>query len=146
MLHQPQLPRPTAVTKGSTWADIWSGISTLSKQNQNLVQYLQSYLTSVYNWLVPAKYNVTIVTAALLPYPINATDGFLASVAGTITLPLASGSGRVIIVKNVDTGGGTVSVTPQATDTIDGGGATMITLANDSVRFIDAATMQWMIW
>lgn len=146
MLHQPQLPRPVGVAKGTTWTDIWNGIATLSKQAQNLSQYLQSYLTSVYNWLVPFKYNVTIVTPALLPYTVNATDGFLASVAGTITLPLASGSGRVIIVKNVDASGGTVTVAPQAADTIDGGAATNITVQNDAIRLIDAAQTQWMIW
>lgn len=142
-ITKPQLPRPVAVVKGKTWDDIWGGIATLSKQNQNLVQYLQHYLTLVYNWLVPPKLNVSIV---LPPYTVNATDAFIASPAGAITLPISSGSGRIIVVKNVDMNGGTVMVSPQGADTIDGGGVTTITLQNDTVRFIDGAVGQWMIW
>jgi hypothetical protein len=144
--YKPDLPRPVAVVKGSTWADIWNGIATLSKQNQNLVQYLQNYLTNLFKWIVPAKYIVTIVDGGSLPYTVNATDAFVAGPAGTYTLPPASGSGRVIIVKNVDTTGGVVMVVPQGTDTIDGGGETDITLANNAIRLIDGAPGQWMIW
>lgn len=144
--YQPQLPRPVAVVTGSTWADIWKGIATLSKQNQNLVQYLQNYLTQLFKWLVPTKLAVNIVSAGSLPYTVNAQDTFVAGPAGTYTLPSASGSGRVIIGKNLDTAGGIMQWFPQGTDTIDGGAEIDITIADDAVRFIDGATGAWYIW
>jgi len=143
VLDKPQLPRPVGVVKGKTWADIWSGIATLSKQNQNLVQYLQNFLTQTYNWLVPAKYNISVVVS---PYNANATDAFIAASAGAVTLPMSSGGGRVIIVKNIDTSGGAVVITAQGTDTIDGNSTVSITIQNDTVRVIDGAVGQWMIW
>lgn len=125
-ITKPQLPRPVAVVKGSTWADIWNGIATLSKQNQNLVQYLQTYLTHVYNWLVPPKLNVSVVTPLLnQPYTINATDAFIASTGGQINLPQSAGSGRVITIKNIDPNNAGVAITPFGTDAIDGLGATV---------------------
>lgn len=143
MLDKPQLPRPVAVVRGKKWEDIWNGIATLSKQNQNLVQYLQNYLTLIYNWLVPPKFNVSVVIA---PYTVNATDAFIAATAGAVTLPMSSGGGRIIVVKNIDTNGGTVVITPQGTDTIDGATSVPITLMNDAVRLVDGAVGQWMIW
>jgi hypothetical protein len=141
--YQPQLPRPVAVVTGSTWADIWKGIATLSKQNQNLVQYLQNYLTQLFKWLVPTKFAVNIV--ATLPYTVNETDTVVAGPAGTYTLPASSGSGRVIIGKNLDTAGGTMVWLPNGTDTIDGGAEIDITIANDTVWFLDGAVGQWLI-
>lgn len=145
MLHQPQLPRPVAVVKGSTWADIWAGFGTLSKQNQNLIQYLQNYLTTVYQWLAPPKVNVGIITGSQLPYTINATDMFVAPTAGVVNVPASNGGGRVLTIKNLDTGGGTVAVTANGTDTIDGQAVYNLTTQYQVVRLVDGAVGQWMI-
>lgn len=149
--YQPQLPRPVAVVRGSTWADIWKGIATLSQQNQNLVQYLQNWLTNFFKWSVPFKYAVVLVPAAQSPYqallPPNSSEvAFIAMESGELDLPGATGSGRVIIVKKTDATPNPVAVTPNGTDTIDGGGVAAVVNQYDALRLIDAALGQWFIW
>lgn len=141
-ITKPQLPRPVAVVTGSTWKDIWNGIGTLSKQNQNLVQYLQTYLTHVYNWLVPPKVNVSVV---LPPYIVNATDAFIAATAGTVNLPQTSGSGRVITIKNIDPASAGVLITPVAPDMIDGGTTYLLGPEFEVVSLVDGQVGQWWI-
>lgn len=141
-ITKPQLPRPVAVVTGKTWKEIWDGIATLSKQNQNLVQYLQTYLTHVYNWLVPPKLNVSVVTP---PYTVNATDAFIAAPAGSITLPQSNGSGRVITIKNIDPASGGVLITPFGTDMIDGGTTYLLGPEFEVVSLVDGQAGQWWI-
>jgi hypothetical protein len=141
-ITKPQLPRPVAVVKGSTWTDIWNGIATLSKQNQNLVQYLQTYLTHVYNWLVPPKVDVSVVVP---PYTINATDSFIAATGGQINLPQSSGSGRVITIKNIDPASAGVLITPDGTDMIDGGTTYLLGPEFEVVSLVDGQVGQWWI-
>jgi hypothetical protein len=146
MLDKPQLPRPVAVVKGTTWADIWNGIATLSKQNQNLVQYLQHYLTLVYNRLVPPKVNVSVVVS---PYTVNATDAFVAATAGPVQLPPTNGSGRVITIKNIDPSNAPVAITPYGSDAIDGGGAGapyLLAPEFQVVSLVDGQAGQWWIY
>ena len=143
MLYQPQLPRPQPVQRAKKWDDIWNGFTTLSKQNQNLVQYLQNYLTQVYNWLVPPKVNVSM---ALPPYTVNGTDAFIYSAGGTIQLPATSGSGRVITIKNLDMGSVAVVITPTGTDTIDGQPTYALGPLYEVISLVDATAGQWMIY
>jgi hypothetical protein len=57
----------------------------------------------------------------------------------TVTIPTASGSGRLIIIKNVNTGTITVS---KAGDTIDGETSQKV-LARDSMSIFDYAANKW---
>lgn len=144
MLDKPQLPRPVAVVTGKTWQDIWAGIATLSKQNQNLVEYLQNYLTKVYHAVVPSAVAVSIVQT---PYIVNATDTFIGAVAGPVTLPFASGSGRLITIKKLDASPAPVVVTPSGTDTIDGvAGVYNLGPQWALLPLIDGAIGQWLIF
>jgi len=61
----------------------------------------------------------------------------------TVTLPVATASGRVITVKNVNQG--TVEVTPDGADTIDGVNSAAILGKYESVRLLDYAANAWAI-
>ena len=61
------------------------------------------------------------------------------------TLPAATGSGQEYVIKKVDSGTGTVAVTPNGTDTIDGAVSFTLSAQYKYVRLIDGASGAWSV-
>ena len=61
----------------------------------------------------------------------------------TVTLPVAAATGRRIIVKNINKG--TVELTPNGTDTIEGANKAALVMKNDSCTVVDYAANKWVV-
>ncbi len=96
----------------------------------------------------PLVYTPKVVANSDSPYDVVAADMFLAVWAGVstptvINLPAATGSGRVIIVKKVDSNAQDVTVTAANFDIIDGTATVNISAQYTAFSFIDYAAGQW---
>jgi hypothetical protein len=93
--------------------------------------------------------NVTTITAASSPYTVVSTDSLIIcnAVAGAIiiNLPLATGSGREIDVKqtNANAGGNTCTITRAGADNIDGAIAVVMSAQFASVKIVDSSSGTW---
>ena len=89
------------------------------------------------------------VTAISAAYTVAPTDQYIeATTSGTsyaITLPAATGSGRTLNIKKV-TSGNTITITPNGTDTIDGGANLTLKQQNTAYSLIDAVAGKWEIY
>jgi hypothetical protein len=92
----------------------------------------------------------TIDTATDFPYTVDADDFYIriedgGTIGGTITLPTATGSGRVLVIKDTTGSAGSVSFTVQrsGSDTIDGATSTSINTNFQTIRLIDAVSGKW---
>jgi hypothetical protein len=134
------------------WRAIQTGFDGVYKLLAGLVLYLQTYLTKVYNAVVPTQFIVVTIDNTFSPYTVGATDELIAASAGAaaatvVNLPVATGSGRTLVVKKMDANAQNIAVTPSGTDTIDGANAAVnITLRWDKVRLVDLAAGAWGTW
>jgi hypothetical protein len=93
--------------------------------------------------------NLTVVAVSTTPYNVGASDQFIGASASAgsdtvINLPAATGSGRVIIVKKMDSNAHNIDVTPNGTDTIDGlNAADVIAVQYASVNYVDYGAGAW---
>lgn len=115
----------------------------------SLVLYLQQYLYSVYQAIVPTAFTPANINHVASPYTVQPTDTFIAASAGAaadtiVNLPAAIGTGRVIVVKKVDANAHNIVVTPAGTDKIDGvAGPDTITVQWAAVSYLDYLQGQW---
>jgi hypothetical protein len=151
-LQPPQIqPTVGATPPISDWKSIHLALAHTYTLLRGLVLYLQTYLTSVYNAVVPTQFIVVTVSAALSPYTVGNTDEFIAASAGAaaatvIDLPAATASGRAIVIKKMDANAFNITVTPAGTDTIDGNAVVNIAIQNDALRLVDLAAGAWGTW
>jgi len=88
--------------------------------------------------------SVTVIETQTGAYALLSTDYFVpASGNFAVTLPAATGTGKVYVVKNVGTG--TITLTPTGADTIDGETTIPMTTQYESVEVVDAASASWLI-
>jgi hypothetical protein len=92
----------------------------------------------------------TIDTGTDFPYTVDADDFYIriedgGTIGGTITLPTATGSGRVLVIKDTTGTAGSASFTVQrsGSDTIDGATSTSINTNFQTIRLIDAVSGKW---
>jgi len=92
----------------------------------------------------------TIDTATDFPYTVDADDFYIriedvGANGGTITLPTATGSGRVLVIKDTTGSAGSAPFTVQrsGSDTIDGATSTSINTNFQTIRLIDAVSGKW---
>ena len=82
-----------------------------------------------------------ITTVSSGPYAVLATDDEIRfNGTFTVTLPAATGSGRPLALKNIGTG--TITITPDGTDTIDGFSSVYL-YQRGGYGLIDGATGRW---
>jgi hypothetical protein len=92
----------------------------------------------------------TIDTSTDFPYTVGATDYYVriedgGTIGGTITLPAATGSGRLLTFKDATGSAGAASFTIQraGTDTIDGATSVSLNTNFGTVKLIDGASGKW---
>jgi hypothetical protein len=92
----------------------------------------------------------TIDTGTDFPYTVDADDFYIriedgGTIGGTITLPTATGTGRVLVIKDTTGSAGSASFTVQrsGSDTIDGATSTSINTNFQTIRLIDAVSGKW---
>jgi hypothetical protein len=92
----------------------------------------------------------TIDTSTDFPYTVGATDYYVriedgGTIGGTITLPAATGSGRLLTFKDTTGSAGAASFTIQraGTDTIDGATSVSLNTNFGTVKLIDGASGKW---
>jgi len=124
MLIKPQLPPVPQVQPGNQWGAIWAGFGTLVHYIQALVLYLQTYLTRVEQAVNSSAPVFIVLTAA------------------SYTLPTAAATQAQYVVKNLSGGGATLS--PNGSDTIDGGGAVSMS-SLEALAVLDYAVGSWAI-
>jgi hypothetical protein len=144
LLTKPQIQPTVGTAPQGTSVKTSAAFVTTYKLLSGLVLYLQSYLTKVYNAVVPSQFNPVSVTSAQSPYNIALTDEFIRAQAGTYILPPATGSGRTIIFFNVD--GGTVNIVPNGSDTLNGSGTISFATQYEMVQVVDGASGAWSYW
>ncbi len=149
-LRKPQVPTPVNTGKIANWAGIAQAFTGNDTYLRSLVLYLQQYLYSIYQFVVPTQFAPTNIDFSLSPYAIQSTDTFIAASAGAgadtvVNLPAAVGSGRIVIVKKVDANPHNIAVTPVVvTDVIDGAtGPDAITMQWAAVSYIDYLQGAW---
>ena len=90
--------------------------------------------------------SVTQISAA---YTVISTDQYIeastSSANYAVTLPAATGSGRVISIKKI-TQSNTITITPNGTDTIDSSASLSLKQAMTAYTLIDAAAGKWEIF
>jgi hypothetical protein len=92
----------------------------------------------------------TIDTSTDFPYTVGATDYYVriedgGTIGGTITLPAATGSGRLLTFKDATGSAGAAPFTIQraGTDTIDGATSVSLNTNFGTVKLIDGASGKW---
>ena len=92
----------------------------------------------------------TTVPTASCPYTVLSTDVLLLvgstalTAACTITMPAATGTNRVILVKKIDSAAYAVNVTHAASDTFDGvTGPVAISIQYEELGFVDYTSGKW---
>jgi hypothetical protein len=148
---QPPQVQPTVgnAPPVSDWHSIHHGFTHTFKLLRGLSLYLQTYLTNVYNAVVPRQYVLVTLDATLSPYTVGATESYVAAFAGVaadtiVLLPAATGSGRELEISKRDGNAFNIAVTPFGTDTInDTTGAANITIQYDALRLRDIGVGQW---
>jgi hypothetical protein len=148
-LIKSQVPNPPTLQRPSNWAGIGTVIGQIQTYLNALALYLQTYLGRIYQVLVPLQYPVMVVTNAESPYVLGATDVFLAAAAGastvtTIDLPVAAGTGRVVVVTKTDSNAHDIIILPSGSDTINGATSYSLTSQYASVSLIDAIVGEWL--
>jgi hypothetical protein len=88
---------------------------------------------------------MTVVSVSASPYNIISTDEFIVITAGIITvnLPAATGSRRILNIKNISVSDATLS--PNGSDTIDGVSGSQTLNEYDSITVIDYSAAKWAI-
>ena len=79
-------------------------------------------------------------------YNVVATDYLILcdkATAMTVNLPATTGSGRELVIKNINTG--MVTVDGNLSDTIDGVATILLASQYDSITIVDGATNKWYI-
>ena len=151
-LGKPDIPPArNLVQRGSDWNSIWKAFTQLTTYLSSLTVYLQTYLTRVYNALVPLQFPSQTISNAQSPYSVQNQDVFLAVAASAsaptqINLPPAGGTSRVIIVKKTDANVENVTLQAAGSDRIDGVGTYSLAAQWNAVAIEDAAAGQWLIW
>lgn len=91
---------------------------------------------------------VTAIDDTDSPYTVISTDETIAgnatSGAITVNLPLATGSGRMLTIKKVDTSANTITVDGNGSETIDGSETHVLT-SYESITIVDNASGTWII-
>ena len=151
MLSKPQIPTPQQIQGPRDWGSLAANFTQITSYLQNNVRYLQQYLGTVHNSIVPFQLPPTGVGNGQSPYTVLGTDVFIAASSGstsntTINLPVATGSGRTIIIKKIDANAHNVVVMASGSDTIDGSASFSITLQYQSISVNDAAAGSWFIF
>lgn len=87
---------------------------------------------------------------ATTPYAVAASDGFVGGSATigadqVVTLPAATGTGRLLYVKKMDANAHNVVLTPAGADTIDGAATYLLTTQYQAVAVLDSASAVWSI-
>lgn len=119
----------------------WIGISTHIADGQTLGDELW-FNGTVWGRRAGKTYRLNIQTAT---YTALATDDLIIcnkSSAMTINLPAASGSGKKLVIKNINTG--TVTVDGNSSDTIDGE-TTQSLYQWEGIQLIDYAANVWVV-
>lgn len=125
MLGKPQIPTPQQLQRPQNWGAMGENFTQVTKYLQDHVRYLQQYLAQVYGAVVLAT--PTFVAAATSPYK----------------LPSATGSQAQFIVKNLT--GGSLTVNPTGSDTIDGSSSYVMSVPLQSTTFVDYGAGTWAI-
>jgi hypothetical protein len=90
---------------------------------------------------------VTVLSSASSPYTVLSTDSYLAcNAAGgaiTITLPLATATGRELTVKKTDSSANACTLTRASSDTIDGATTLALTAQNAAAKVLDRVSGVW---
>jgi hypothetical protein len=90
---------------------------------------------------------VTVLSSASSPYTVLSTDSYLAcNAAGgavTITLPLATGTGRELTVKKTDSTANACTFTRAGSDLIDGATTVALTAQNAAAKILDRVSGVW---
>ena len=114
--------------------------SRLAANATSTNKYLRSVSGGVPSWepltTVVTKTTTYVLTVADDAVVCNSITAF------TVTLPVATGSGRVFKIKNINTG--TVTVDGDSSDTIDAD-STVLLGQWDSVQLVDYAANKWII-
>ena len=152
LLTKPQI-QPTIGNAPSVknWADMQKGFGGIYQLLRGLALYLQTYLTKVYNAVVPTQFVVVTVAHSLSPYSVGGTESFIAASAGasadtTIDLPSATGSGRFMIVSKEDAHAHNVIIAAAAGDLINGAATYDLTSQYQIARLEDLAANVWRLW
>ena len=89
----------------------------------------------------------TDVTAAT--YTVSPTDSdiYVDATSGnkTVSLPAATGTGRILTIKKIDSSANTVTVAASGSETIDGANTQIISAQYVSITIQDAASGTWYI-
>lgn len=151
MLGKPQIPTPPQLQAVSNWGSLATNFTQVTSYLQNLVRYLQQYLGTTYNAIAPLQFATVNIVQAQSPYGVQATDVLInasasASAATEVDLPASTGSGRALIVIKVDANAENINVTPNGSDTINGGGAVALASQYNLVRLVDGQSGNWLEW
>ena len=93
---------------------------------------------------------VTVTPNSSTPYSETATAGHKVVLhdasAGAIThnLPTAVGNGAILTIKKIDSSTNTITVDPNSTETIDGGGTAVLQVQYESISLVSDGT-NWVI-
>ncbi len=123
--------------------------------NQNLANYPSTHTNFTTGFFVPLNltnasaiaYYVINIDNGDSPYTLTSEVGHLRcdATAGNITvnLPAATGLGRLVTVKKIDSSANTVTVDGDGTETIDGATTYVLTTQYEVLQIIDSAAGVW---
>ena len=120
------------------------GLGTIATQDANNVAITGGTITGVslvgseVIRLVTGSDSITAADEILM---VNNTSG-----AASITLPAATGSGKVYTVKRTVTSTSDVTIDPNSSELIDGAATFVLSTAGESITFVDAGSGVWAIF